>query len=120
MKKAFKILLPIIIFFVVIPGCAGYAILSLWNSILTAACGFSAISFWQSIGIFLLGQIISGGFVLGCFFLAGCIHHATGHHGKSLGHRWQGMTDEERERFMKRREQFVSWCNDQKAKDVAE
>ncbi len=106
MKKASKIIATLLLFLVAIPFSLGYATTLLWNHILIPACGFSAITLLQGVGIFVLGQLLSGGFVLGCFFVAGSIHHIIGHHGGKMGRHWHNMTDEERREFFERRAKF--------------
>lgn len=106
MKKFVKTLVVIFLFFVAIPLAAGFATTLLWNNILTSACGFSAIGIWQGVGIFMLGQILSAGFVLGGFFTVGSIHHIMGHRGGKFGRHWHNMTDEERRAFIERRAKF--------------
>ncbi len=106
MKKIVKILATILVFFVAFPLLAGFVTTILWNNILTAVCGFSVINLWQSVGIFILGQILSGGFILGCFFVMGSIHHAMGHTRGGLKHHWHNMTEEERKVFIERRTTF--------------
>lgn len=102
MKKAAKILLTLIAFLIFIPGLAGQAIVFLWNSIIVPACGFTAIGFFQGVGLFVLGQILTGGIVLGLFMLGGSIHALQHHHGKWKDH-WHNMTDEQRREFIARR-----------------
>ncbi len=106
MKKIVKATAAILMFFVAIPLLAGLATTGLWNSILTTACGFSSIGLWQGVGLFILGQILSGGFILGCFFVGGSIHHMIGHRNGDLRHHWHNMTDEERKAFIERRTKF--------------
>ena len=65
--KIIKTIATLFVFVVAVPSIAGFAITELWNSILVAVCGYAAIGFWQSVGLFLLGQILTGGFILGLF-----------------------------------------------------
>ncbi|WP_301754516.1 hypothetical protein [uncultured Muribaculum sp.] len=120
MKKTVKILATILMFLVVIPMIAGYATTALWNNILTFACGFSSIGLWQGIGIFVLGQILSGGFILGCFFTIGSIHHAIGHSRGDLRHNWHNMTVDQRKEFIERRARFGFRHNHRSDEDAAE
>lgn len=103
MKKIVKFIATILLFFIAVPLLAGFVIMMLWNNILTSACAFSALSIWQGIGIFILGQILSGGFVLGCFLAMGSLHHIVGHRREPMGRHWHNMTDEERCAFIERR-----------------
>lgn len=106
MKKIFKISSTLILFLAVIPLLAGWVTTLLWNSILTAACGFAEIGLWQGVGIFILGQILSVGFVIGSFFVFGSLHRITSHHGGEIGRHWHNMTEEERREFIERRAKF--------------
>lgn len=120
MKRILKVLATILMFFVAVPLLAGFATTTLWNNILTSACGFNVINIWQGVGIFILGQILSGGFVLGGFFAVGSLHHAIGHSGGKLKHHWHNMTDEERKAFIDRRATFGFRHRHQKDGDAAE
>ncbi len=102
MKKAIKASSIAILFLAVIPALAGTAIMTLWNGIVAATCGFATIGFWQGVGLFFLGQILTGGFVLGLFMTGGAIHAAIRRHD-GWGHHWHDMTDEQRREFIKRR-----------------
>ena len=120
MKKIVKILATILVFFVAIPLLVGFATTALWNNILTSACGFSIINLWQGVGIFILGQMLSGGFIFGCCFAVGSIHHILGHPRGELKHHWHNMTDEERKAFIERRASFGFRHNHQKDGNVSE
>lgn len=117
MKKIAKAIASLILFFVAIPLLAGVATTALWNNILTSACGFAAIGVWQGVGMFILGQILSGGFVLGCFFAFGSIHHIAGHPGRGLKRHWHDMTEEQRREFIEQRARFGFHHHNRKADD---
>ena len=102
MKKIIKTIATLFVFVVAVPSIAGLAITELWNSILVAVCGFAAIGFWQSVGLFLLGQILTGGFILGLFLVGGCIHKIFHHDGDWHTH-WHNITQEQRREFIERR-----------------
>ncbi len=120
MKRIVKKLAALLTFPVAIPLLAGLATKALWNSILIPACGFSAIGLWQGVGIFILCQILSGGFFFGCFFIAASIHHVAEHPRGGVGHHWHNMTDEERREFIKRRAGFDFRNNGQNNGDATE
>ncbi len=67
----------------------GSVVMLLWNNILPAVFGISAITFWQALGILVLAKILFGGFSGG---------HRCRCHGRShdLAGRWMQMTPEER------------------------
>lgn len=102
MKKLIKTIITLVAFFAVIPAIASLAITALWNSTLVAACGFMEIGFWHGVGMFLLGQILSGGFVLALFLVGGSIHKIC-HHDADWHGGWHKMTDEQRREFIERR-----------------
>ena len=104
MKKAGKILF-ILIVIVALPMLAGLGITSLWNGIITSVCGFAPVSFWQGVGLFLLGQLLSGGFMILLFILFGSLH-AVIHSRADWHNHWHNMTDEERLEFIRRRRDF--------------
>lgn len=102
------------------PAVAGLGIMALWNNLVTSVCGFAAISFWQSMGFFILGQLLSGGFLLMLFMLLAGIHSISHHHGDWHDH-WHKMTDEERREFiLSRRKRFGSNNHPQKEGDAGE
>lgn len=117
MKKAVKTLFCILIFGAAIPALAGLAIQVLWNAILIPACGFSAITFLQGAGLFILGQILSTGFVIGLFALGGSIHSLT-HHGsrrRAMHDHWHNMSQREREEFIRRRREYFGFNQQKRA-----
>lgn len=96
-----------LVFAGVVPALAGWGIMLLWNNILVGACGFAAITLWQGAGLFLLGQLLSSGFMLGLFILGGVMHMKAHHPGHRMRDHWGHMTDEQRrEFFMRRRSMF--------------
>lgn len=105
MNRIVKTTSLLILFLVIIPSMAGLAVMALWNSIIVAACGFAAITFIQAVGLFIFGQILSGGVILGLFMLGGGIHAITHHHGKfrRMHAHWHNMTDEQRREFIEGR-----------------
>ena len=102
MKKIIATTVTILIFLVAIPALAALAITVLWNAILVNSCGFAAIGFWQGAGLFLLGQILTGGFVFGIFLVGGSLHRIVHHEGGRHSN-WHGMTMEQRREFIERR-----------------
>lgn len=104
------------IVFLAITALAGIGIMALWNSLVTSICGFAAITFWQSIGFFLLGQLLSGGFLVMLLILMGCLHGLTHHHEEWHDH-WHKMTDKERREFILRRREHFGFHNRPKKED---
>lgn len=106
MNKTVKILAILILFLIVVPLIAGAIASALWNNILIDACGLSPIGLWEGVGLFILVQFLSGGFILGCFLAADGIHRAVSHPGGELARQWHKMTQEERKEFIERRRRF--------------
>ena len=74
-------------------------VMLLWNGLLPAIFGITAINFWQALGILVLSKILFSGFSFGR------------HLGPRRGHnhfreRWQKMSEEERRDFLKRHRHF--------------
>lgn len=107
----------LLIWAVVLPSLAAGAVMFLWNSLIPGLCGWSAIGFTQAVGLFLLGQILSGGFVIGIMLLGGIIH--GGHHGHMRNH-WHEMTDEQKREFFERRRAWFDMMHSGKAGDADE
>ena len=109
MRKATRIFIFIILF-VTVPLLAGLGVEAIWNGIITDVCGFAAITYWQSVGLFLLGQLFSCGFVFPVMMLFGGMHALM--HNRGDWHRhWHGMTDEQRREFIERRRDFFGHGN---------
>lgn len=102
MKKAVKAIAILIIFLVVFPALAGLAVTALWNGIVPGVCGFASISFWQGVGLFVMGQILTGGVLFALVFIGGSFHAMRHHHGEWHAH-WHNMTKEQRREFIERR-----------------
>ena len=73
MKRIFKIF-AILLVLIAVPVLAGLGIMALWNGIVTTICGFKAITFLQGVGLFLLGQLLSCGFIIPLFLGFGSLH----------------------------------------------
>jgi hypothetical protein len=69
----------------------GLAIMYLWNWLMPAIFGLHRITFWQGLGLLILGKILFGGFH----------RHGGGHRGwkRHMEERWANMSPEEREKF---------------------
>lgn len=109
MKRFTKILMMLIAVMAV-PAIAGLGIMALWNDIITTVCGFATVTFWQSMGLFILGQLLSGGFMVMLFVLIGGIH-SVGRHHADWHNRWHNMTDDERRRFILSRRDHSGFRN---------
>ncbi len=104
MKKTLRIFSVFILWGACLPSLFGLGISALWNAILAPACGVAAISFIQGVGLFLLGQLLSGGILLGIFLLGAMIHGAVhGKHPHHLHNQWHNMSAEQRKQMIKDR-----------------
>jgi hypothetical protein len=85
--KALKVLL----FVVVAAFVVGFVIMHLWNWLMPAVFGLGVITFWQALGLFVLGKLLLGGFHR---------HHGgRPRWGRRIQERWDQMSPEEREKF---------------------
>ncbi|MDE6392177.1 MAG: hypothetical protein K2L59_02760 [Muribaculaceae bacterium] len=105
--KIFR-LFATLIALVAVPALAGLAVMALWNSIIAAVCGFAAITFFQGVGIFILGQILSSGFIIAMLFGFGSLH-AVMHPRGSWKNHWHAMSDDERREFIRRRREMFGF-----------
>ena len=109
MKRTFKIFVAFLVL-IVVPVLAGLGIMALWNGIVTTICGFKAITFLQGVGLFFLGQLLCGGFIIPLFLGLGSLHAIRHHRGDWRDH-WHKMSDEERREFIQRRREMFGFRN---------
>jgi hypothetical protein len=72
----------------------GWVTKELWNWLMPSIFGLRLITFWEGVGLVVLGKLLFGGFH----------KHGHGHNGRrawkrKMRSRWAAMTPEERERF---------------------
>ena len=79
----------------------GFLFMSLWNWLMPALFGLRLITFWQALGLLILGKILFGGF-RGRYGRRGPWHWR-----RRWMERWEQMTPEEREKF---RQGFRTYC----------
>jgi len=72
-----------------------FATMLLWNNLATAIFGLPVISFFQALGLMILGRLLTGGF--GPRGRGGW--HRGGH---QMRERWKNMPPEQREQMMQR------------------
>ena len=66
----------------------------LWNSLVPGIFGLTALNFWQTLGLMVLGRLLTGGFAK---------HGGSGRfRGKFMRERWQNMSEAERQQYMQR------------------
>jgi hypothetical protein len=68
----------------------GFVVTHLWNYLMPGLFGLRAITFWQGVGLIVLGRLLFGGF--GPRF-------GGAPWRRHLAERWERMTPEEREKF---------------------
>lgn len=111
----------------------GYITMHLWNWLMPEIFGLKMITYWQAMGLLVLGKILFSGFGGKGRHHCGCGHRGWKHHGWHGHHhgspwrkRWEekmaNMTPEEREKF-KRGWGKCGWgsyddCGDEKAPDM--
>jgi hypothetical protein len=80
------------LFFVALAATVfSFAVLLLWNWLMPALFGLHRVSFWQALGLLVLGKILFGGFRGRPGF--------SGDWRMRLIQRWEQMTPEERDKF---------------------
>jgi hypothetical protein len=72
-------------------AAVGGAVMLLWNSLLPPLFGWSAIGFWQAVGLLVLMRILVGG-------LRGGPRHG-GYWRARMAARWEQMSEAERAQF---------------------
>jgi hypothetical protein len=104
-RHGFLHVLKVLVIVVVAGAVVGFTVMHLWNWLMPEIFGLHAITFWQGLGLFVLGKLLLGGF-----------HHGhrgggRGRWGREMRQRWEGMTPEERERFQAgMRGRGGRWC----------
>ncbi|MFN0036022.1 MAG: hypothetical protein ACKVUS_13245 [Saprospiraceae bacterium] len=75
-----------------------FATMLLWNHLAAATFGLPVLTFFQTLGLMLLGRLLTGGFgSRGSWRGRGPGHRMRGHYWRE---RWQNMTPEQREQSM--------------------
>jgi len=79
----------------------------LWNALIPAIIGWSAINYWQAAGLLILCRLLFGG------MFGGLRHHHPGMRGRGFGHghpfsghlheEMKGMSREERREYIRKR-----------------
>jgi hypothetical protein len=78
----------------------GAIVMLLWNWLVPDIFGWTAISFWQALGLLILSKILFGGF--GGRHLTGA-RGAARENRNAIREKWMKMSDEERKEFIKKR-----------------
>jgi len=80
----------------------GGLVWALWNWLLPPLFGWSAITFWQALGLLLLCWILFGGLGLRASGRRGIRHRIADRIADRMAERYGRMSPEERERFRQR------------------
>lgn len=72
------------------------AVMLLWNWLMPAIFGLTAITFWQSLGLLALSRMLFGHF-------GHCGHGAHSEHHDRMRKKWMNMTPEQRQQFVEER-----------------
>ena len=75
-----------------------FATMLLWNNLATAIFGLPILTFFQALGLMILGRLLTGGFGPRGW-RGGPGHRMRGHY---MRERWQNMPPEQRDQFMQR------------------
>ena len=78
---------------VVFAWIGGELVMHLWNWLLPSLFGWKQVTFWQALGLLVLGRILFGGFGM----RGGGMHRSN--FRRRMAERWDHMTPEEREKF---------------------
>ena len=84
--RVLKVVAIVIVAFTVF----GFVVTHLWNFLMPGLFGLRTITFWQAVGLMVLGRLLFGGFRPG--------RGGFGWRGEMMS-RWSQMTPEEREKF---------------------
>jgi hypothetical protein len=84
--------LKVVVMVAVASVVLGFAVRELWNWLMPTIFGLRMITFWQGLGLFVLGKMLLGGF-----------HRhgggGRGRWGRGMRERWERMTPEQQEHF---------------------
>lgn len=87
-------------FFLGMIALAGFVVMELWNWLMPAIFDLTIISYWQALGLLVLGKLIFGGFGWRC---GGCCgggyHHYWKHKFKK---KWHHMSDDDKAKWEQR------------------
>ncbi|KAA6321895.1 hypothetical protein EZS27_028507 [termite gut metagenome] len=84
---------------------AGFSavVMLLWNALVPAIFGLAVINFWQALGLLALARLLFGGFGSKMAFGR---HGGSGFGKNPIREKWEKMTPEERNEFIKKRNEF--------------
>ena len=99
-----RFLVPI--WFLVVAAIFAVAVMLLWNWLIPAIFGLTAVNYWQALGILVLCRLLFGSFG-GGHGLMRRPHHAEGH---PILNKWMKMTPEQRQEFINKRKEHFGKC----------
>jgi hypothetical protein len=100
MRKNWMFIAPAAIAAIVIfTFIGGEIVRELWNWLLPPLFGFREITFWRALGLLVLCRILFGGVGGRGLSRSGPRRRIVDRIVDRVGHRWERMTPEERERF---------------------
>jgi len=85
---------------IVVLAAVSGAVMLLWNLLIPAIFGLTAINFWQALGLFVLARILFGGFG----FSKRAMMMRAG--DNPIHQKWRKMSMEQRKEFLERRRKF--------------
>lgn len=91
--KGFSVLFHIL-FGVAFVALFGYVAMLLWNWLIPDITGWSFLNYWQTLGLFALCRLFFGK-------LNFKAHHRHHHRKKHFHQKWEKMSPQQREEFMK-------------------
>lgn len=108
MKKGLKIAMMVVL------GITAFLLFILgfqylWNWLVPDVFGWTAITYWQAMGLFILSKILFKGFT----WHGG--NNRWGNHWKS---KWQAMSPEDREKFKQKMREKCSWGSPRESSDT--
>ena len=107
MSKRVVLMAPVILLaFAAFVALGGVVVRGLWNWLLPPLFGWHAITFWQALGLLVLGRILFGGLGLhssgGSSMGRGLRSRLADRMAERMTERMESMTPEERERLLQR------------------
>ena len=97
--------LGVLAFGLAFAALAGLAVMALWNALLPALFGLPLITFWQALGLLVLGRLLFGFGFRGLRGYGGWGHRDGPRHERwreKMEERWKSLTPEQRERYRQR------------------
>lgn len=96
--------IKMILICIAVAAALGGVVMLLWNLLMPAIFGLTAITFWQALGLFILARILLGGFGRGRHMMHHGMHHKMGEN--PIHEKWKNMTPEQRKAFIEKRRKF--------------